>query len=403
MRDYTAKSPKKVIQINHKELKDHLSSIVTDTVEEVLNKVLDSEADEMVGAGRYERSADRQDYRSGSYTRKLQTKAGEVTLKVPKLREQRFQTAIIERYRRRESSVEEALVEMYLAGVSTRRVADITEALWDTRVSSATVSKLNQSVYEHIEKWRNKPIEGEFPYVYLDGVSLKRSWGGEVGNVSVLIAIGVSTDGYRRVLGVVEGAKEDKAGWSGFLRHLKQRGLSGVRMFISDACLGLVESIGDFYPEALWQRCVVHFYRNVFSHVPRGRVREVSLMLKAIHASESKEVARAKAREVIKKLKEMRLGSAAKWVEENIEETLGYYGFPSSHWRRIRTNNPMERIIKEIRRRSRVVGAFPDGQSALMLCAARLRHISGTRWGSRRYLDMDLLREMDSKEIIEVG
>ncbi len=403
MRDYTAKSPKKVIQINHKELKDHLSSIVTDTVEEVLNKVLDSEADEMVGAGRYERSADRQDYRSGSYTRKLQTKAGEVTLKVPKLREQRFQTAIIERYRRRESSVEEALVEMYLAGVSTRRVADITEALWDTRVSSATVSKLNQSVYEHIEKWRNKPIEGEFPYVYLDGVSLKRSWGGEVGNVSVLIAIGVSTDGYRRVLGVVEGAKEDKAGWSGFLRHLKQRGLSGVRMFISDACLGLVESIGDFYPEALWQRCVVHFYRNVFSHVPRGRVREVSLMLKAIHASESKEVARAKAREVIKKLKEMRLGFAAKWVEENIEETLGYYGFPSSHWRRIRTNNPMERIIKEIRRRSRVVGAFPDGQSALMLCAARLRHISGTRWGSRRYLDMDLLREMDRKEAIEVG
>lgn len=403
MRDYTAKSPKKVIQINHKELKDHLSSIVTDTVEEVLNKVLDSEADEMVGAGRYERSADRQDYRSGSYTRKLQTKAGEVTLKVPKLREQRFQTAIIERYRRRESSVEEALVEMYLAGVSTRRVADITEALWDTRVSSATVSKLNQSVYEHIEKWRNKPIEGEFPYVYLDGVSLKRSWGGEVGNVSVLIAIGVGTDGYRRVLGVVEGAKEDKAGWSGFLRHLKQRGLSGVRMFISDACLGLVESIGDFYPEALWQRCVVHFYRNVFSHVPRGRVREVSLMLKAIHASESKEVARAKAREVIKKLKEMRLGSAAKWVEENIEETLGYYGFPSSHWRRIRTNNPMERIIKEIRRRSRVVGAFPDGQSALMLCAARLRHISGTRWGSRRYLDMDLLREMDRKEAIEVG
>ena len=371
--------------------------------EEVLNKVLDTEAEEMVGAGKYERSADRQDYRSGSYTRKLQTQAGEVTLKVPKLREQRFQTAVIERYRRRESSVEEALVEMYLAGVSTRRVADITEALWDTRVSSATVSKLNQSVYEHIEKWRNRPIEGEFPYVYLDGVSLKRSWGGEVGNVSVLIAIGVGTDGYRRVLGVVEGAKEDKARWSGFLRHLKQRGLGGVRMFISDACLGLVESIGDFYPEALWQRCVVHFYRNVFSYVPRGRVGDVNLMLKAIHASESREVARAKAREVVKRLKEMRLGSAAKWVEENIEETLCYYGFPFSHWRRIRTNNPMERIIKEIRRRSRVVGAFPDGQSALMLCAARLRHISGTKWGSRRYLDMDLMREMDKKEEVEVG
>ena len=161
---------------------------------------------------------------------------------------------------------------MYLAGVSTRRVADITEALWDTRVSSATISKRNQSVYEHIEKWRNRPIEGEFPYVYLDGVSLKRRWGGEAGNVSVLIAIGVGTNGHRRILEVVEGAKEDKAGWSGFLRHLKSRELSGVRMFISDACLGLVESLGDFYPDVLWQRCVVHFYRNVFSYVPRGKV-----------------------------------------------------------------------------------------------------------------------------------
>ena len=182
MSNYTAKGPKKVIQINEKELQQHLSTLVTDTVQEVLNQVLDAEADEMVGAVRYERSADRQDYRSGSYTRKLHTKAGEVTLSIPKLREQTFQTAIIERYRRRESSIEEALVEMYLAGVSTRRVADITEALWDTRVSSSTISKLNHSVYEHIEKWRSRPIEGEFPYVYLDGVSLKRRWGGEVGN-----------------------------------------------------------------------------------------------------------------------------------------------------------------------------------------------------------------------------
>ena len=127
---------------------------------------------------------------------------------------------------------------MYLGSVDSSGGNHITEALWDTRVSSSTISKLNHSVYEHIEKWRSRPIEGEFPYVYLDGVSLKRRWGGEVGNVSVLIAIGVGTDGHRRVLGVVEGAKEDKAGWGGFLRHLKSRGLSGVQMFISDACLG---------------------------------------------------------------------------------------------------------------------------------------------------------------------
>ena len=145
-------------------------------------------------------------------------------LRVPKLRSLPFETAIIERYRRRESSVEEALVEMYLAGVSVRRVEDITEALWGTRVSSGTVSRLNQKIYRHIEAWRNREIVGEFPYLYLDGVILKRSWAGEVKNVSVLVAIGVGTDGYRQILGVAEGEKEDLEGWRGFLRHLKDRG-----------------------------------------------------------------------------------------------------------------------------------------------------------------------------------
>ena len=166
-----------VVQINEGELKDHLGKVVLNTVEETLNAMLDAEADELVGASRYERSAGRQDYRSGHYTRKLHTKAGEVELQVPKLRKQTFETAIIERYRRRETSVEEAMVEMYLAGVSVRRVEDVTEALWGTRVSSSTVSKLNQKIYKHIERWRNQPIDQTFPYVYLDGVILKRSWG----------------------------------------------------------------------------------------------------------------------------------------------------------------------------------------------------------------------------------
>ena|SRR5699024_4576989 len=203
---------------------------------------------------------------------------------MPKLRKQPFETAIIERYRRRECSVEEAMIEMYLAGVSVRRVEDITEALWGTKVSPATVSNLNAKIYKHIEAWRNRPIEGHHAYVYLDGMVLKRTWGGEVRNVSILIVIGVDSDGYRHVLGIAEGHKEDKAGWSGFLKHLKQRGLAGTRLFISDACLGLVASLGELYPEADWQRCTVHFYRNVFSHVPKAKVRGVAMMLKAIHA-----------------------------------------------------------------------------------------------------------------------
>ena len=186
-------------------------------------------------------------------------------MKVPKLRRQTFETAIIERYRRRDISIEEAIVQMYLAGVSVQRVEDITEALWGTRVSSGTVSNLNRKVYEHIERWRNQAIEGECAYVYLDGLALKRSWGGEIKNVSVLAAIGVDAQGYRRILGVAEGHKEDKAGWLGFLKHLKKRGLSGVRLIVSDACLGLAEAAAEVFPDADWQRCVVHFYRNVFS------------------------------------------------------------------------------------------------------------------------------------------
>jgi transposase-like protein len=377
-----------VVQIDNERIRDHLGQIVRGTVEETLNSMLEAEAERLCNAGRYERTEARRDTRAGSYPRKLHTRAGEVALRVPKLRRQTFETAIIERYRRRESSVEEALIEMYLAGVSVRRVEDITEALWGTRVSPGTVSNLNKKIYAQIEAWRNRPIEGEHPYVYLDGVVLKRSWAGEVRNVSLLVAIGVSAVGYREILGICEGAKEDKAGWSAFLAHLKQRGLAGVQLIISDACLGLVESVAEFYPDARWQRCVVHFYRNVFSHVPATKVRAVAAMLKAIHAQEDRHAAEAKTADVVAKLRAQRLGKAAELVEAHGAETLAYYGFPDQHWRRLRTNNPLERIIREIRRRTRVVGAFPDGQSALNLAAARLRHIAGTRWSTRRYLDM---------------
>lgn len=397
MKNDSTKALSKVIRIDEGEIRGHLDKLVRGTVEETLNALLDAEADAMCQAQRYERSPDRIDTRAGSYTRKLHTKAGEVEIKMPKLRRQTFETAIIERYRRREISIEEAIVQMYLAGVSVRRVEDITEALWGTRVSSGTVSKLNQKVYRHIERWRSQPIEGKYAYVYLDGIVLKRSWGGEVKNVSVLAAIGVDREGFRRVLGVSEGHKEDKAGWLGFLKSLKERGLSGVRLVISDACLGLVEALAEVFPEADWQRCAVHFYRNVFSHVPSGKVREVAAMLKAIHAQESREAAEAKAADVVAKLRAMKLKVAAELVENAIAETLTFYAYPPQHWIKLKTNNPMERLLKEARRRTKVVGAFPDGHSALMLVAARLRHVSATTWGTRKYMNMRLLEEMDKE------
>src|SRR5512133_662069 len=389
-----------VIQVDEAQVQQHLGELVRQSVEQTLNGLLDAEADRLCGARRYERSADRQDTRAGHYSRKLHTRAGQVELQVPKLRTLPFESQIIERYRRRESSVEEALIEMYLAGVSVRRVEDITEALWGTRVSPSTVSDLNQKIYGQIEAWRNRPIEGEHPYVYLDGIVLKRSWAGEVRNVSLLVAIGVNEGGYREILGICEGAKEDKSGWSEFLKHLKERGLKGVRLITSDACIGLAESAAEFFPEAAWQRCVVHWYRNIFSHVPSTKVREIAAMLKAIHASEDTAAAREKAIRVIAKLRGLRLSRAAELVEMAVEETLAYYAFPEEHWRRIRTNNPLERILREIRRRTRVVGAFPDGQSALNLAAARLRHIAGTAWSTKRYLNIELLKDQQMRGAI---
>ena len=300
---------------------------------------------------------------------------------------------IVTVYRRRESSVEEALIEMYLAGVSVRRVEDISEVLWGSRVSASTISDLNQKTYVHIEEWRQRPLHGKYPYIYIDGIYLKRNWGGEFENVSILVAIGVDEDGYREVIGAAEGMKEDKESWRSFLVWLKSRGLGGVKLVVGDKNLGMCESVHEVFPEARYQRCTVHFYRNIMSSVPRNRLREVTMMLKAIHAQESKEAARKKAREVVEKLREMKLSAAAKRLEDGIEETLTYMDFPSQHWLKIRTNNVIERLNREIRRRTRVVGAFPDGNSALMLVCARLRYVAGKDWGCKRYLCMKYLDE----------
>jgi putative transposase len=371
------RSQGRIISIDEGLVKSQLGNVVRETIEQTLNKMLDAEADELCGAKRYARSPDRIDTRAGHYERTLDTKAGRVKLKVPKLRTIPFESAIIDRYRRRESSVEEALMEMYLAGVSVRRVEDITEALWGTRVSAGVVSKLNQELYDKIDLWRTRPIEGAFPYVYLDGIVLKRTWADEIRNVSIIVVFGVNADGYREILGAAEGAKEDKAGWGSFIASLKQRGLNGVQLFISDKCMGIVESLGEYYPDVPWQRCAVHFYRNVFTNVPSAKVKEVAAMLKAIHAQEDRDASVQKAELVIEKLNAMKLTTAAKTVEDGIRETLTYTAFPREHWRSIRTNNPMERIMREIRRRTRVVGNFPDGRSALMLVTARLRYIAG--------------------------
>ena len=379
----------KIVQLNEEVIKGELKELVRSSVEETLNNLLEQEARELTNAAKYERTEAREGYRAGHYQRNLTTTSGEVTLKVPKLKGASFETAIIERYRRRESSVEEALIEMYLAGVSVRRVEDITEVLWGSKVSPSTISELNKKAYVHIEDWRNRPLRGgKYPYVYVDGIYLRRNWGGEYENVAILVAIAVNEDGYREVIGAAEGMKEDKTSWVSFFQWLKGRGLNGVKLVIGDKCLGMLEAVGEVLPDAKYQRCTVHFYRNVFSAVPRSKMKLVAKMLKAIHAQESKAAARMKAKQVVAALQEMKLKEAAVKVESGIEETLTYADFPYEHWTRIRTNNVIERLNREIRRRTRVVGTFPDGNSALMLVCARLRHVAGTQWGNKMYMSM---------------
>ena len=370
-----------------------LDTMVREKVERIVNAMLDAEADEIANAARYERTGERKAYRAGHYERKLTAKAGRLALKVPKLKGAVFESAVIERYRRREQSVEESLIDMYLAGVSTRQVDDISQLLWGDRMPSQTLSDKLKKVYEDIDSWRTRPLESEYPYVFMDGVWHKRSWGVHVENVSVLVAIGVDSEGHREVIGVAEGMKEDGDSWEQFVRGMIERGLKGVRLVVGDRCAGLVSTVNSMLPKARYQRCMVHFMRNVLSKTPPTHRQWASAALKAIFAMESRESALAKAESVAAEMEARRLKAAANCLREGVGETTTYLlpEFPDGHRRRIRTNNMIERLNREIRRRTRVVGSFPDGNSALMLVCARIRYVTDNEWSTRRYLDMSRL------------
>lgn len=384
-----------ILQVDQAMLETTLDRMVRKSVEETLNAMLDAEADEITGAARYERSGERKAYRAGHYERDLTVKAGKMSLKVPKLKGAVFESAVIERYRRREESVEEALIDMYLAGVSTRQVDDVSQLLWGDRMPSQTLSDKLKKVYADIDEWRGRPLEQDYPYLFMDGVWHKRCWGGSVENVSILVAVGVGMDGRREVLSVSEGMKEDSESWREFIKGMLARGLKGVRLVTGDRCAGLVAAVNELLPGARYQRCMVHFERNILAKVnPKNRDWAADA-LKAIFSMESRDKALEKAESVAKDMEARKLREAAKCLREGIGETTTYLldDYPREHRRRIRTNNMIERLNREIRRRTRVVGSFPDGRSALMLICARVRYVTSSEWSTRRYLDMSRLGE----------
>lgn len=362
-------------------------------VKAVLEEILESEIAAHLGAAPSERTEGRRGYRNGSYTRGLKTRVGEMEITVPRDRAGTFRPGVFERYRRMESPLEEALWRAYLEGISTRRVGDIAEALGGEGLSASSVSRLNGRLSERLQAWRERPLSGAYPYLYLDGISLVVRWGGASERVSVLVALGVNQEGFREVLACVAGFRESEESWRGLLRTLSERGLQGVRLVVSDACAGLKAAVADFLPRARWQRCTVHVMRNVLDKVPQSRRAEVAASLKTIWHQENAEEARHKAARVREQYRKS-LPAAMRTLEGALEDSLAFYAFPREHWKMLRTNNPLERLMKEIRRRTKVAEQFPNEDSALLLVTARLKRIHES-WAERRYLDMAPLYELE--------
>jgi len=308
---------------------------------------------------------------------------GEPGTRPSRTRNQPVGVAILQRYRRHEGSMEEAVLELYHAGISLRQAEGLAEALWGARVKLTTVGECAERIAARIESWRNQPVVGRHPYVHLGQIDLKRAWGGETMEVTVLAATGINDDGVRDLLGVADAGTAKADAWRGFLAHLRGRGLTGVRLFVAGHDPELADAIAEVYPRAVLQSCVWHFNRRILAEVPFAQLTSVEQMLRSIHASEDRSAAQVQAAQVVGRLHQMGLPGAAARVAAGVPPTLRYYQFPGEHRRALRSSFPLQKLLREVRERTRIVGAFSDPASAVQLVAARLRGAAGRRRGWR--------------------
>src|SRR5512146_1335811 len=355
-------------------------------VERVVQQVLEAEMTSFLGADSYERNGERRGWRNGYKPRTLKTRVGELELMVPKDRDGEFQTELFERYQRSEKALVLAMLQMYVEGVSTRKVRAITEALCGLEVSKSQVSALTAKLDAEIAEWRERPLVDEYPYLIIDARYEKVRRGGEVVSQGVLVAIGISAQGYREVLGAWMADSESEASGGAVFGELKQRGLRGVRYLVSDDHAGMVRAIGRHFQNVVWQRCQVHFVRNALSLCGVQQRPLVLRLMKTITESPTKEAARAAIQQAITEL-EKRAPKVARLLEEHGEEILGVYTLPEAHRKRMRTTNLLERQNQELKRRTRVVRVFPNEQSCLRLVCALLME-TNQEWMERLYLRM---------------
>lgn len=361
-------------------------------VEEVVQQVLEAEMDEAVGAQKGERTANRQGYRSGYYGRTLVTRVGKLELRIPQDRQGRFRTEVFERYQRSEKALVAALAEMYVQGVSTRKVKAITEELCGHEFSASTISRINEHLDEELAKFAGRRLEEEYPYLVLDARYEKVREDGVIRSRAVLVAIGINSEGRRCILAVEMAQRESQTSWKDFLLALCKRGLRGVEFVVSDDHPGLKRAIMEMLPGAVWQRCYVHFLRNALDHLPRKADDDCMMELRWIYDRRNVEEAR---RDLVAWLAKWgnKYRKLCDWVEGNIEETLAFYRLPLQHHKHMKSTNMLERLNEEIKRRTRVIRIFPNEASCLRLIRAMAVETHENWIEAIRYLNMELLEE----------
>jgi putative transposase len=361
-------------------------------VEQIVQQILEAEMDETVGAEKSERTSNRLGYRSGHYPRTLVTRVGKLELRVPQDRQGRFRTEVFERYQRSEKALVGALAEMYIQGVSTRKVKEITEQLCGHEFSAATVSRINQSLDEELAKFANRRLEEEYPYLVLDARYEKVREDGVIRSQAVQVAIGINGEGRRCVLAVELANRESTSSWRDFLVRLKQRGLRGVEFAVTDDHAGLKQGMVEVLPETAWQRCYVHFLRNALDYLPRKANDDCLVELRWLYDRHDVEQARQDLALWLGKW-QSKYPKLCNWVEANIEETFTFYRLPVEHHKHMKSTNMLERINEELKRRTLVVRIFPNAASCLRLVRALAAEIHEDWIEATRYLNMELLEE----------
>lgn len=385
-------------QTNWKALMAEQEDFLRPLIREVIQQVLEAEMEEAVGAAKGERTPERQGYRSGYYGRTLVTRVGKLELRVPQDRQGRFRTEVFERYQRSEKALVSALTEMYVQGVSTRKVKAVTEELCGHEFSASTISRMNQTLDAELAKFAGRRLEEAYPYVILDARYEKVREDGVIRSQAVMIAIGVDWEGRRNVLAVELANRESQTSWKEFALKLKQRGLHGVELVVSDDHPGLRSSVAEVFSEAAWQRCYVHFLRNAVDHLPRKADNDCLTELRWIYDRRCIEEAREDLGAWLKKWG-ARYPKLCDWVESNIEETLTFYRLPRQHHKNLKSTNMLERLNEELKRRTLVVRIFPNTESCLRLVRALAVEMHENWIEATRYLNMEYLKE-HKKELL---